>query len=411
MRIFIAAFILAVVPATSFGAPDTLRDILVTFDNSDAKASGAGAGAPYMFRKRYEISGKVRRASADVAREHKLEKIDHWPMRALSVYCFVYRVPEGVDRGELVAVLNADERVESAQLLQQFETRALDNDSYNDPYVNMQYGLEILDITAAHRNSLGAGVRIAIVDSHADVDHEDLKGRIRSIEVFSSAVETVDANHGTAVASVIGARSNNALGIVGVAPEATLDLFVSCWHAAQGNAVVCDSFSLSKALDRVLEHPPQILNLSLTGPRDRLVGRLLDKAMEAGVIIVAASPSMRAPHNEFPSGMEGVIGIGRSISVGSQDATDDSRGDELFAPGDQIMVAIPNDQYDFRSGSSLAAAHVSGVIALLLAVAPDQSARAVRDILLRSQNGLSPHHSINACVALQLANQDIVCAP
>lgn len=411
MRIFIAAFIFAVVPATSFGAPDTLRDILVTFDNSDAKASGAGAGAPYMFRKRYEISGKVRRASADVAREHKLEKIDHWPMRALSVYCFVYRVPEGVDRGELVAVLNADERVESAQLLQQFETRALDNDSYNDPYVNMQYGLEILDITAAHRNSLGAGVRIAIVDSHADVDHEDLKGRIRSIEVFSSAVETVDANHGTAVASVIGARSNNALGIVGVAPEATLDLFVSCWHAAQGNAVVCDSFSLSKALDRVLEHPPQILNLSLTGPRDRLVGRLLDKAMEAGVIIVAASPSMRAPHNEFPSGMEGVIGIGRSISVGSQDATDDSRGDELFAPGDQIMVAIPNDQYDFRSGSSLAAAHVSGVIALLLAVAPDQSARAVRDILLRSQNGLSPHHSINACVALQLANQDIVCAP
>lgn len=254
MRIFIAAFIFAVVPATSFGAPDTLRDILVTFDNSDAKASGAGAGAPYMFRKRYEISGKVRRASADVAREHKLEKIDHWPMRALSVYCFVYRVPEGVDRGELVAVLNADERVESAQLLQQFETRALDNDSYNDPYVNMQYGLEILNITAAHRNSLGAGVRIAIVDSHADVDHEDLKGRIRSIEVFSSAVETVDANHGTAVASVIGARSNNALGIVGVAPEATLDLFVSCWHAAQGNAVVCDSFSLSKALDRVLEH-------------------------------------------------------------------------------------------------------------------------------------------------------------
>ncbi len=415
MRVFIAAFILAVVPATSFAAPDTLRDILVTFDNSGAKASGTGAGAPYKFRKRYEISGKVRRASADVAREHQLEKIDHWPMRALSVYCFVYRVPQGVDRDELVARLNADERVESAQLLQQFETRAR-TAAYNDPYADMQYGLEILDISAAHRSSLGAGVRIAIVDSHADVDHEDLKGRIRSIEVFSSTVETVDANHGTAVTSVIGARSNNALGIVGVAPEATLDLFVSCWHAAQGNAVVCDSFSLSKALDRVLEHPPQILNLSLTGPRDRLVGRLLDKAMEAGVIIVAASPSMRTPQNEFPSGMEGVIGIGRSINVDDlgadgQDVTDDSRGDELFAPGDHIMVAIPNDQYDFRSGSSLAAAHVSGVIALLLAVAPDQSAQDVRSILLRSQSDLSSHYSINACTALQLADQDIVCAP
>jgi len=44
-------------------------------------------------------------------------------------------------------------------------------------------------------------------------------------------------------------------------------------------------------------------------------------------------------------------------------------------------------------------------------VAPDQSAQAIRNILLRSQNGMSPHYSINACAALQLANQDIVCAP
>ena len=166
MRDFLAVLILALsllVSATAFAAPDTLQDILVTFDNSGAKASGGGAGAPYKFRKRYEISGKVRRASAAVAREHQLEKIDHWPMRALSIYCFVYRVPAGVDRVALVATLNADERVESAQLLQQFETRARTDSDYNDPYANMQYGLGILDITAAHRNSLGTGVRIAIV--------------------------------------------------------------------------------------------------------------------------------------------------------------------------------------------------------------------------------------------------------
>jgi subtilisin family serine protease len=273
----------------------------------------------------------------------------------------------------------------------------------------MQVGLQILDITAAHRSSLGAGVRIAIIDSHADVDHEDLKGRIHSIEVFSSSIETVDTNHGTAVASVIGARSNNALGIVGVAPEATLDVFVSCWHAANGDAVVCDSFSLSKALDRVLERPPQILNLSLTGPQDMLVGRLLEKAIEEGVIIVAASPSMSGPHNDFPSSMDGVIGIGRSMAADDRGEIAQVPDDGLFAPGDQIMVAVPNDQYDFRSGSSLAAAHVSGVVALLLAVAPDQSPQAVRDILLQSQNSLSPHLSINACTALQLANQSVVC--
>jgi subtilisin family serine protease len=407
-----AALLLAVVPAVVLGAPDAAdarRDILVTFDNSGALVSAGGAGTPYKFRKRYQITGKVRRASAAVAREHSLIKIDHWPIRSLSVYCFVYRVAEGVDRNGVVALLNADERVESAQLLQQFETLAQD-DGYNDPYANMQVGLEILDITAAHRKTLGAGVRIAIVDSHADVDHEDLKGRIRNIEVFSNTNAMVDAAHGTAVASVIGARSNNALGIVGVAPEATLDVFVSCWHAAKGDAVVCDSFSLSKALDRVLDDPPQVLNLSLTGPQDVLVGRLLEKVIDAGVIVVAASPTVSSTQNTFPSSMPGVMGIGRSLYADGSGGNIDPSVNELFAPGDQIMVAIPDDQYDFRSGSSLAAAHVSGVVALLLAVAPGQSSPSVRSILLRSQNGLSSHYSINACEALKLTAPDLACA-
>ncbi|MEE8426082.1 MAG: S8 family serine peptidase, partial [Woeseiaceae bacterium] len=118
------------------------------------------------------------------------------------------------------------------------------------------------------------------------------------------------------------------------------------------------------------------------------------------------------PQNEFPTSMAGVIGIGRSINTaaGAGDISQ-AAGDDLFAPGDQIMVAIPDDRYDFRSGSSLAAAHVSGVVALLLAVAPEQTPQAVRSILLRSQSDLSSHYSINACTALQLANQDIVCEP
>ncbi len=410
MRAIVTSWILIAIVVADVGAADATdvrRDILVTFDNSGARASSTGA--PYRFRKRYEITSQVRSASAAVAREHDLVRVDHWPIRSLSVYCFVYRVPEGVDRDVVVALLNADERVESAQLLQQFETQTLEASNYNDPYATMQYGLEILDITAAHRQTQGAGIRIAIIDSHADVDHEDLKGQIHRIEVFSSADEAVDVNHGTAVASVIGARSNNALGIVGVAPQATLDVFVSCWHAELGDAVVCDSFTLSKALDRVLDDPPQVLNLSLTGPQDMLVMRLLERAMEAGVIVVAASPAVSEPNNEFPSGMSGVIGVGRSVRTEGRTDSTESTADQIFAPGDQIMVAIPNNQYDFRSGSSLAAAHVSGVVALLLSVAPNESAPLVRDILLQSQIRQSQNYSVNACGALELANPDFAC--
>ena len=409
-RAIILLWVLFAIPDLAVGAQDSTdvrRDILVTFENSGARASRAGA--PYKFRKRYEITSKVRRAATDVAREHDLVRVDHWPIRSLSVYCFVYRVPEGVDRDAVIALLDADDRVESVQRLQQFETRTGGTSNYNDPYAKMQYGLEILDITAAHRRTQGAGIRIAIVDSHADVDHEDLAGRINNIEVFSGRDKTADANHGTAVASVIGARSNNALGIVGVAPEATLDVFVSCWHAQLGDAVVCDSFTLSKALDRILDDPPHILNLSLAGPQDMLVRRLLERVIEAGVIVVAASPSASESKNDFPSSMSGVIGIGRSIRANGLVDNAASRIGGLFAPGDQIMVAIPDNQYDFRSGSSLAAAHVSGVVALLLSVAPDQSTPSVHDILLRSQVRQSVNHSVNACEALELAYPVAAC--
>lgn len=393
---------LIVAPAVAMAADNTNaeRDILITFDNAGARASPTAGAAPYRFRKRYEVTSTVRRVSTAVAKEHSLVAVDHWPIRSLSVYCFVYRVPEGIDREHVIERLSRDPRVESVQLLQEFETHTDTGLEYNDPYARMQHGLELLALEAAHQNSTGHGVRIAIVDSHADVEHEDLKGRIRRIEVFSGSDVPADSQHGTAVASVIGARSNNALGIVGVAPHATLDVLVSCWHKDKG--VVCDSFSLAKALDRLLDDPPDILNLSLAGPEDALVGRLLRKAIGAGVVVVASQPSERARGRSFPANMNSVIGVASSVGDGASGISE--KGGELFAPGDQIMVAVPDNQYDFRSGSSLAAAHVSGVIALILSVSPDETPQSLRDILRQSQVDSGSMLSVNAHVAIQLAH-------
>ena len=386
---------------------DTARDILVTFDNKEAGVANGGLGAPYRNRKRYSIGRSVRRDSAAVMAEHNLTEIEHWPIRSLSVYCFVYRVPDGVERSVVIARLNADERVESAQPLQRFETSMDETASYDDTYADLQYGLDVLDITAAHRASLGSGVRVAIVDSHADKDHEDLRGRITGIEVFSNHSETADNEHGTAVASVIGARSNNALGIVGIAPGASLEIFVACWSNGPIGPAVCDSFSLSKALDKMLDNPPHVLNISLNGPQDPLLERLLSKMLDSGVVIVAAGSSKAGSDNKFPASMDRVIGVASSTAAVSVDA---NSNDMLFAPGDRILVAVPVNTYDFRSGSSLAAAHVSGVVALLLSLAPQLDAASVRNILQRSQGkSLTAHTSINACAALSLAGSSEKC--
>jgi subtilisin family serine protease len=387
--------------AAADNSPDPARDILVTFDNSSASSTNAGLGPPYLHRKRYVIARQVRRDAAAVAAEYSLTEIEHWPIQSLSVYCFVYRVAEGANRHSIIATLNADARVESAQPLQSFEVGITNSETYDDTYANLQYGLDLLHVAAAHRTTRGEGIRIVIIDSDADKDHEDLQGRIKRVREFSSRGQTADRNHGTAVASVIGARSNNAAGIVGIAPEATLEVYVSCWSGGAGKAAICDSFSLSKALDAVLEDPPQIVNLSLTGPHDPLLERLLQKLFDAGVVVVAAGAASAKSQNSFPSSMPDVIGVGAATTEHSSGG---ASNDSLFAPGDRILVALPPDRYDFRSGNSLAAAHVSGVVALLLAVAPGTSSDTISSILHRSQDSESASIvSINACDALNLA--------
>lgn len=370
-------------------ATDPERDILVTFENTGADTAKLGSSPPYRFRKRYGISASVRRLSRAIEEEYGLASVEHWPIESLSIYCYVYRVPDGANREQVLAQLNDDGRIESAQMLQQFDVRLDEVRHYNDPYLKLQHGLQSLGVIDAHRATLGEGVRVGIIDSHVDVDHDDLRGRIRSFEVFIDKTRTADAEHGTAVASVIGANANNAIGIVGVAPAAMLDILVACWNAT--NRTVCDSFTLAKALDTVLRDPPQVVNLSLTGPEDQLVGRLIDKVLEAGVVVVAANSS--ATRSGFPANIPGVFAVGLSES---------SPGAELAAPGEQILVALPDNQYDVRSGSSLSAAHTSGVIALLLSVVPTESPSALRAILEQSRAG-GPGRFIDVCAALQLA--------
>lgn len=401
--------VIAAIPAISLAQqPDAERNILVTFENAGARANTTKA--PYRTRKRYAITPEAKRQATAVAEEYHLQQVDHWPVRALSVYCFVYRVADGEDRAGIVDRLRADVRVESAQPLNMFETSTRAVSGYDDTYADLQHGLDTLDLTGAHRHSRGKGVRIAVIDSNADTDHEDLKGRVRRLEDFANDGANPDRFHGTAVTSIIGANANNAIGIVGVAPEANVELYVACWSDADSNSAVCDSFTLAKAIDTLLDRPPDVLNLSLTGPTDPLVQRLLLKAHERGVIMIAAHSGDQDRHENFPASMSEVIDVSSSRRPVDHNSPDDGTTAPIFAPGEQILVAIPDDAYDFRSGNSLAAAHVSGVVALLLAVTPGAQVGTIQSLLEQSQSRQEAGQlSINACKALQLADPSLNC--
>ncbi|MEX0707259.1 MAG: S8 family serine peptidase [Woeseia sp.] len=402
-------------PAVASGdrQPNPAQDILVTLEARTAVPASGGAGPPYRKRKRYPVSLDVQMLVGELGRDYKLREIARWPIRSLSVFCIVYRAADGDDRDSLLTRLRADTRVESAQPLQQFETRSAGTRSYDDALIDMQRSLNVMEIPAAHRLTTGQGVRIAVVDSAADVDHEDLQGRVRAVHVFTDRPTTEDDEHGTAIASIIGASANNSLGIVGIAPEASIEMYVACWNEAGTLHSVCDSFTLAKALDALVPAGPDIVNLSLSGPRDPLLERLLLAVRRTGTVIFAARSGEDAGEPGFPAASENVISVASSdvlsgeepLSPGSID-----RRRDLFAPADRIVVALPRDNYDFRSGSSLAAAHATGVAALLLAVAPRLGQEALEEHLRRSQrHSADGRGSINACAALQAIGASADC--
>ena len=304
---------------------------------------------------------------------------------------------------------------ESVQELNEFETSTSAGLPFNDTYANLQHSIEELGIRNAHRHSLGDDIRIAIVDSHVDSRHEDLAGQIDKISSFLNNNHEPNHFHATAIASVIGAITNNSTGIAGVAPNAELSVLTSCWANETATGAICDTFSLAKALDSITEDPPDILNLSLDGPDDPLLTRLLQAVVKQGVVVVAARTFRPAINEDGFRFIAGVIAVGESFNNARSQANQaitvsGARQSIIHAPGEQIMVATPGDGYELQSGVSLATAHVTGVVALLLARIPDMSANELYEVLDASQYGRkNGKTSINACTALELAHFGFEC--
>ncbi len=160
------------------------------------------------------------------------------------------------------------------------------------------------------------------------------------------------------------------MGIVGIAPEARLLALRACWETAQrADPAVCGGFTLAKALQFALEANAQVINLSLGGPRDRLLERLLDAALSRGVTVVsAADPQSR--DGGFPASHRGVLAI-------AGDDAQDVAGDILRAPGRDIPTTVLGGKWGFVTGTSFAAAHITGLVALLRELSPGLSAPQV----------------------------------
>jgi subtilisin family serine protease len=190
--------------------------------------------------------------------------------------------------------------------------------------------------------------------------------------------------HGTSIAGVIAATPDNGIGIYGVAPEAELLAIRACRAAGLGKPDgVCTSDGLARGIDHALLQGARVINLSVGGPADLLLPRLIDRAVELGTVVVAAAGNAGpgAPAL-YPAALPKVIAV-TAIDAKHDLYLKATRGEfiALAAPGVEIMTTMPGEQFNVFSGTSMAAAHVSGVVALLLQLSPRTSPEDVQRIL------------------------------
>lgn len=380
------------------GGIDAQRDVVLTVANPiAAPAPHAGSNVlGYGGDGQYRNGQRAMAVMAGLKRQYRLQELAGWPIRPLGLYCAVLRPPRGVDRDALLRALSKDARVRLAEPLREYALFSDDAEGvrHNDPYVALQRGFAEIHAAQAQALSQGRGVDVALVDTGVDSSHPDLAGRISGTHdmLADRAAAGGGTRHGTEVAGVIAAVGDNHLGIVGVAPQATISVYRACWHGAGTGGARCNSFTLAKALAALVDSDARIINMSLGGPADPLLELLLATLLRQERIVVAALPPDGRVAG-FPAATPGVIVVGSAHAGAAPKRV-------VLAPGLDILTTQPDGRYDFASGSSLAAAHVSGIAALLLSLSPGIDARMVDGILRRGSAMPGGNHLVDAAAAV-----------
>lgn len=241
-----------------------------------------------------------------------------------------------------------------------------------------QYAGEKIGLEEAHRLARGKGVMVAVVDTAIEASHPELAGAIAGVFDALDGGPSQAEKHGTEIAGILAARAK----LTGVAPEAAL-LSVRAFRGAGGKPAQSTTLQLLKGIDWAYEAGAKVVNMSFAGPKDPLLERIIKAAADKGVIFVAAAGNNgpKAPP-VYPAAYPDVIAV---------TATDDedklyskaNRGNyiAIAAPGVDILAPAPKGRYEISSGTSMAAAHVSGAVALLLERDAKLNAAQVREIL------------------------------
>lgn len=295
------------------------------------------------------------------------------------------RVPPGQEQ-EFIERLRRRPDVEYAQ--PNYVYRALFTP--NDPYFGSQWNLPAVHAPEAWDITQGsAAVKVGVVDTGVDCGHPDLQGQCAAqanyVNYYPGPIQD-DNGHGTHVAGIIAARTNNGVGVAGVASGVRLVALKALDSMGSG-----DTTTVVQAIrDAALVYGTRIINLSLGGTNDDPTLRdAINGAYAAGALIVAAAGNSGTSTPVYPAAYDHVIAVA-AVDSSLQRAAFSNYGSyiDLAAPGVNILSTYPGGSYAQLLGTSMAAPHVSAAAALVLSLRPDLGPDAVASILFQTADDL-----------------------
>ena len=224
------------------------------------------------------------------------------------------------------------------------------------------------DLRACAKNA-----RIGVIDTSADLSHPALKGRHIELGTFlPKGAEPAGGAHGTGVLTILAGNPNS--GTPGLVPDAHF-FAATVYRSDENGQPVADTLSLLKAMDWMAASNVAVVNMSLTGPDDKLLQRAIAEMSGRGVVFVAAAGNggPAAPPS-YPAAYAGVVAV-TAVDKNLRGYIHANHGEyiDIAAPGVAIWTAMPNALEGYQSGTSFAAPHVTAIIAALQGRVRDRS--------------------------------------
>ncbi|MFN8472657.1 MAG: S8 family serine peptidase [Anaerolineae bacterium] len=251
----------------------------------------------------------------------------------------------------------------------------------NDPLASQQYSLARMNLPAAWALSHGDGVVIAVLDTGVDFTHQDLQGKFvsRGRDFVNKDLDATDDNgHGTHVAGIAAAATNNGVGIAGVGYNARI-LPVKVLGANGSGAYSAIANGMTWAADQ----GAQVINLSFgSAMNSQTLQAAVNYAWGKGAVVVAAAGDNASSAPYYPAAYSNVMGVGATNQNDARASFSNIGSNvDVAAPGVSIVSTIRGNQYQALSGTSMAAANAAGAAALVAAAHPTWSNTKIRAAL------------------------------